>query len=81
MRSLIFIACLFLAACTAKTVEIPIPMECPKPNIPIAHDYIADLNENSKPDQFVKACLATRQSYMNAYKACTFYNQNNIANT
>jgi hypothetical protein len=61
---------------TTKTVEVPVPVPCTKPgNIPVPHDYMADLNKQSTPPDFVKACLATRESYKNAYNACALYHK------
>jgi hypothetical protein len=75
MKIKIIILSLFLAGCTiTKTVEVPVPVPCTKPNnIPVPHDYMADLNKQSSPGDFVKACLATRESYQNAYNACAIY--------
>lgn len=63
-----------LSACSStepKTVEIPVPMQCPKPKpIPPAHDYLADLTPLSTAPDFVKACIATRDSYKVTLNYC-----------
>jgi hypothetical protein len=65
---------LLLTGCTTtRTIEVPVPVPCSKPNIPVPHDYMADLNKNAGAKQFVPACLATREEYKNAYEACAFY--------
>jgi hypothetical protein len=66
---------LCLGGCTTtKTIEVPVPIPCTKPkNIPVPHDYMADLNKQSQPADFIKACLATRESCFNAYNACAIY--------
>lgn len=74
---LIIIFTFLLTGCTTnKTIEVPVPIPCAKPkNLPVPHDYMADLNKNSPtpaPD-FVRACLATRESCFNAYNACALY--------
>lgn len=68
----VIIIALFLTACTTtKTVEVPVPISCPKPTIPVApHDYMADLNQQSTAPDFVRACLATRESYKIANDQC-----------
>lgn len=73
MRNLsIIIAALTLTACaTTKTIEVPVPVPCTKPkNIPVPHDYMADLNSKSGAPHFVPACLASVESYRNSYNAC-----------
>lgn len=66
-----------LTGCTTtKTVEVPVPVPCAKPkNLPVPHNYMADLNEQSNPPEFVKACLATTESCFNAYNACAIYHR------
>jgi hypothetical protein len=75
MKKTILILALFLSGCTTtKTIEVPVPVPCAKPkNIPVPHNYLADLNKNSAAQQFVPACLATAESYGNAYNACMLY--------
>jgi hypothetical protein len=75
MKNTAIVLCLLLTACTTtKTVEVPVPIPCVKPkNIPVPHDYMADLNRKSGAQHFVPACLATRESYKNAYEACAIY--------
>ena len=75
MKILIIIIGIFLTGCTTtKTIEVPVPIPCAKPkNMPVPHDYMADLNKDATPAEFVKGCLATRESYKNAYQACAVY--------
>lgn len=77
MRIIILLGSLLLTACTTtKTIEVPVPVPCAKPkNIAVPHDYMADLNAQSQPPDFVKACLATRESYKNAYNSCVLYHE------
>lgn len=71
---IVTLAILLNGCTTTKTVEVPVPLPCTKPkNMPVPHDYMADLTLKSTPPEFVKACLATRESYKNAYNACAFY--------
>lgn len=78
MKNLIILAIFFLACISTgcastqpKVVQVPVPMACPKPVIPSPpHDYMADLNQKSTPSDFVKACLATRESYKMGYENC-----------
>lgn len=72
---IILIACIALTSgCTStepKVIEIPVPMKCPKPKpIPLPHDYLADLTPESTPPDFVKACIATRDSYKATVEYC-----------
>lgn len=73
VSSIVFL--LLLTGCaTTKTIEIPVPVPCVKPkNIPVPHDYMADLNKHATPPDFVRACLATREDYKNAYEACMMH--------
>jgi hypothetical protein len=74
MKHLILLMILMIAGCSAtKVVEVPIPIDCPKPSIQAPHDYMADLNDRSSASAFVRACLATRESCFNAYKSCAYY--------
>jgi hypothetical protein len=74
--SFIGFAILLTGCSTTKTIEVPVPVPCTNPgNIPVPHDYMADLNKQSTPPDFVKACLATRESYKNAYNACALYHK------
>lgn len=77
MAMMVIALVLCLVGCTTtKTIEVPVPVPCTKPkNIPVPHDYMADLNKQSQPSDFVKACLATRESCFNAYNACALYHQ------
>lgn len=63
---------LFISGCvSSRAVEVPIPIPCKQPqNIPVPHDYMADLNAESNHADFIRACFATRESCFNAYHAC-----------
>lgn len=75
MKIMILLLVFALSGCTTtKTIEVPVPVPCVKPkNIPVPHNYMADLNAQSSPPDFVKACLATTESCFNAYNACAIY--------
>jgi hypothetical protein len=68
---------LLLSGCTTtKTIEVPVPVPCTKPkNIPVPHDYVADLNKQAGAAQFVPACLASIESYKTSYNACMLYHE------
>jgi hypothetical protein len=74
MKQITIFFALLLSACAStmpKTVKVPVPVSCPKPVMPTPPiDYMADLNINSSPSEFVKASLATRLSYKAAYEHC-----------
>jgi len=67
-----------LSGCTTtRTIEVPVAIPCTKPkNIPVPHDYIADLDNKPSAQRFVPACLATIEDYKNSYNACMLYHQN-----
>lgn len=70
---IVFTSCL-TGCTTTKTIEVPVPVPCEKPkNIPVPHDYMADLNKQSGHANFIRACFATRESCFNAYNACEIY--------
>lgn len=68
-----FVASGLLTGCaTTKIVKVPVPVACPKPIIPAPpHNYMAALTMNSTAPDFVRACLATQESYSTAYEDCT----------
>lgn len=69
---LVTLSALLLCGCTTtKTIEVPVPVPCAKPkNIPVPHNYVLDLNKDARAQQFIPACLASIESYRNAYNAC-----------
>lgn len=72
MIAMVIFGLLLLAGCTTtRTVEVPVPIPCAAPkSTPPPHDYLAALKPNAAPADFVRACLATRESYRGAYEAC-----------
>jgi len=67
-----FVFAAFSGCTTTKTIEVPVPVPCRAPqNLPLPHDYMKAIGARSSASEFVKACLMTRQSYKNAYNACS----------
>lgn len=59
MRTIIMLAVLLLTAC-ATTKNIPVPVRCPKPNIPAEPYYPArDLKQGDSAATVVKSYVAT----------------------
>lgn len=74
--TIITIAMLLLTGCATTqptVIKVPVAMPCPKPAMPVYHDYMADLRRDAKAPAFVPACLKTRESCNNFVNAFEHY--------
>lgn len=72
MKRVILLLTLLLSGCAStmpKTVNMPVPVQCPKPNIPEQPHYpIKDLKQGDQPATVMKAYVATvvaQQNFIN----------------